>query len=162
MRAFINISSDLYQDHGGIIHGAWGLNVNIALGQPCYFSGQQTRIRCHCLLERRFDDCFTGMVRNYVYNSHAKFCRVPMEESPTNYDIPEPCQIWTGIWRSLGRGLQSPARRSSGRSNRSSTVEFPYLPPLQISAQSDGSNSGYLPMSGPIFGSVFCANTDTT
>ena len=91
-----------------------------------------------------------------------KFRRVPMEESPTIYDIPEPCQIWTGIWTSLGRGLQSPARRSFGRSNRSSAVEFPYLPPLQISARSDGSNSGNLPMSGPIFGSVFYANKDPT
>ena len=35
--AFININSDLYQDHGGIIHGARGLNVNIALGRPCCF-----------------------------------------------------------------------------------------------------------------------------
>ena len=32
-----NINSDLYQDHGGIIHGARGLNVNIALGRPCCF-----------------------------------------------------------------------------------------------------------------------------
>ena len=76
--------------------------------------------------------------------------------------IPEPCQIWTGIWTRVGRGLQSPSRRSFGRSNRSSAAEFPYLPPLQISARSDGSNSGNLPMSGPIFGSVFCANTDPT
>ena len=160
--AFFNINSDLYHDHRGVIHGARGLNVNIALGRPCCFYGQRTCIRRHHLLERRFDDCFSGIVRNYVYNSHAKFRRVPMEESPTIYDIPEPCQIWTGIWTSLGRGLQSPARRSFGRSNRSSTAEFPYLPPLQISARSDGSNSGNLPMSGPIFGSVFCANTDPT
>src|SRR4051812_40339351 len=32
-----NINSDLYQDHGGIIYGARGLNVNIALKRPCYF-----------------------------------------------------------------------------------------------------------------------------
>ena len=37
MRAFININSDLYQDHGGIIQGARGLNINIALGRPCCF-----------------------------------------------------------------------------------------------------------------------------
>ena len=36
--------------------------------------------------------------------------------------IPEPYQIWTGIWTSLGRGIQSLARRSFGRSNRSSTA----------------------------------------
>ena len=35
-----------------------------------------------------------------------------MEESPTIYNIPESCQIWTGIWTSFGRGLQSLARRS--------------------------------------------------
>ena len=104
-RAFININFDLYQDHGGIIHGARGLNVNIALGRPCCFSKQQTCIRCHHLLEHRFDDPFGGIVQNWVCNSHAKFRRVPMEESPTIYDIPEPCQIWTGIWTSLGRGL---------------------------------------------------------
>ena len=34
--AFININSDLYHDHRGVIHGARGLNVNIALGRPCY------------------------------------------------------------------------------------------------------------------------------
>ena len=39
-RAFININSDLYHDHGGITHGARGLNVNIALGRPCCFFGQ--------------------------------------------------------------------------------------------------------------------------
>ena len=118
MRAFINISSDLYQDHGGIIQGARGLNVNIALGRPCCFSGQRTCIRRHRVLERRFNDCFAGIVRNYVYNSHAKFRRVSMEESPTIYDIPEPCQIWTRIWMSLGRGVQLLARTSFGRSNR--------------------------------------------
>ena len=32
-----NINSDLYQDHGGIIYGARGLNVNIALKRPCCF-----------------------------------------------------------------------------------------------------------------------------
>ena len=74
----------------------------------------------------------------------------------------EPCQVRTGIGTSLGHGLQSPAQRFFGRSNRSSTAEFPYLPPLQISARSDGSNSGNLLMSGPIFGSVSCANTDPT
>ena len=37
MRDFININSNLYQDHGGIIHGARGLNFNIALGRPCCF-----------------------------------------------------------------------------------------------------------------------------
>ena len=57
---YININSDLYQGHGGIIHGARGLNVNIALGQPCCFSGQQTRIRRHCLLECCFNDRFGG------------------------------------------------------------------------------------------------------
>jgi hypothetical protein len=41
MRAFININSDLYQDHGGIIHGARGLNVNIALERPCCFSDSE-------------------------------------------------------------------------------------------------------------------------
>ena len=66
-----------------------------------------TCIRRRHLLERRFDDCFGGIVRNYVYNSHAKFCRVPMEESPTNYDIPEPCQIWMEIWTSLVCGLHA-------------------------------------------------------
>ena len=40
-RVFININSDLYQDHGGIIQGARGPNVNIALGRPCCFSGQE-------------------------------------------------------------------------------------------------------------------------
>ena len=64
MRAFINISSDLYQDQGGIIQGARGLNVNIALGQPCCFSGQQTCVRRHRLLEHRFDDPFGGIVQN--------------------------------------------------------------------------------------------------
>ena len=134
MRALININSDLYQDHGGIIQGARGLNDNISLGRPCCFSGQRTRIRRHRLLECWFDDCFGEIVRNYIYNSHAKFRRVPMEEFPTIYDIPEPCQIWSGIWTSLGRGLQSPARWSFGRSNYSSTEKFPYLLPLQISA----------------------------
>ena len=61
MRAFININSDLYQDHGGIIHGARGLNVNIALERPCCFSEQQSCIRCHHLLERRFDDPLRGI-----------------------------------------------------------------------------------------------------
>ena len=32
-----NINSDLYQDHGGIIYGARGLNINIALKRPCCF-----------------------------------------------------------------------------------------------------------------------------
>ena len=32
-----NINSGLYQDHGGIIYGARGLNVNIALKRPCCF-----------------------------------------------------------------------------------------------------------------------------
>src|SRR3954469_24377642 len=59
-----NINSDLYQDHGGIIHGARGLNVNIALKRPGCFSGQQTCIRCHRPLEHRFDDPFGGIVRN--------------------------------------------------------------------------------------------------
>ena len=36
-RASSNINSDLYQDHGGIIYGAQGLNVNIALMRPCCF-----------------------------------------------------------------------------------------------------------------------------
>ena len=45
MKAFINTNSDLYQDHGGVINGARGLNVNIALRRPCCFSGQQTCIR---------------------------------------------------------------------------------------------------------------------
>ena len=64
MRAFININSDLYQDHGGVIHGARGLNINIALGRPCCFSGQQTRIRRHRLLECRLNDYFGGIMRN--------------------------------------------------------------------------------------------------
>ena len=34
MRAFININSDLYQDNGGIIQGARGLNVNNHPGSP--------------------------------------------------------------------------------------------------------------------------------
>src|SRR3954469_7678490 len=59
-----NINSDLYQDHGGIIHGARGLNVNIALKRPCCLSGQRTRIFCHHLLEYRFDDRFGRIVRN--------------------------------------------------------------------------------------------------
>ena len=104
-RAFININSDLYQDHGGIIHGARGLNVNIALRRPCCFSEKRTCIGCHHLHEHRFDDSFSAIVRNWVYNNHAKFRRVPMEESPAIYDIPEPCQIWTRIWTSLGSGL---------------------------------------------------------
>ena len=29
-----------------------------------------------------------------------------MEESLAIHDIPEPCQIWMGIWMSLGRGVQ--------------------------------------------------------
>ena len=61
---YININSDLSQDHGGIIHGARGLNVNIALERPCCFSGQQTCIRRHRLLECRSNDCFRGIVRN--------------------------------------------------------------------------------------------------
>ena len=97
MRAFININSDLYQDHGGIVHGARGLNVNIALRRLCCFSGQRTRIRRHRLLECRFNDRVSGIVRNQVYNNPGKFRRVPMEESLVIYDIPEPCQIWTGI-----------------------------------------------------------------
>ena len=161
-RAFINTNSDLYQDHGGIIHGARGLNVNIALGRPCCFSGQRTHILRHRLLECRFNDRFGGIVQSRVYNNPRKFRRVPMEESPTIYDIPEPYQIWTGIWTSLGRGLQSLAGSSFGRSNRSSTVEFSYLPPLQILARSDGSNSGNLPISASLFRSVSCANTDPT
>ena len=40
-----------------------------------------------------------------------------MEESPTIYDIPEPCQIWTRIWTSLGHGVQLISRTSFGRSN---------------------------------------------
>jgi hypothetical protein len=40
-----------------------------------------------------------------------------MEESPAIYDIPDPCQIWTGIWTSLGRRVQRLARTSFGRSN---------------------------------------------
>ena len=63
-RAFININFDLYQDHGGIAHGAQGLNVNIALGRPYYFSGQRICIRFHHLLEHRFDDPFGGIVWN--------------------------------------------------------------------------------------------------
>ena len=71
--AFINITSDLYQDHGGIIHGARGLNVNIALRRPCCLSGHQICIRRHRLLERRFNDLFGGIVRNRVYNNPGKF-----------------------------------------------------------------------------------------
>ena len=112
-----NINSDLYQDHGGIIHGARGLNVNIALKRPCCFSGQRTCIRRHRLLKCRFNDRFIGIVRNRVYNNPEKCRRVLMEESSTIYDIPEPCQIWTGIWTSLGRGVQLLARTSFGRSN---------------------------------------------
>ena len=52
------------------------------------------------------------------YNNPEKFRRVPMEESLAIHDIPEPCQIWTGIWMSLGRGVQLLARMSFGRSNR--------------------------------------------
>ena len=63
-RASININSDPYQDNGEIIPGARGLNVNIALGRPCCFSQQQTCIRCHHLLEHRFDDSFGGIERN--------------------------------------------------------------------------------------------------
>ena len=117
-RAFININSDLYQDHGGIIHGARGLNVNIALKRPCCFSGQQTRICRHHLLEYRFDDRFGEIVRNCVYNNPGKFRRVPVEESLAIHGIPESCQIWTGIWMSLGRGVQLLARTSFERSNR--------------------------------------------
>ena len=118
MRTFININSDLYQDHGGIIQGARGLNFNIALGRPCCFSGQRTRICRHRLLECRFNDRFIGIVRNRVYNNPGKFRRVPMEESLAIHDILEPCQIWTGIWMSLGRGIQHLARMSFGGSNR--------------------------------------------
>ena len=114
MTAFININSDLYQDHGGIIQGARGLNVNIALGRPCCFSGQRTCIRRHRLLKCLFNDCFGGFVRNRVYNNPGKFRRVLMEESLTIYNIPEPCQIWT----SFGRGVRLLARTSFGRSNR--------------------------------------------
>ena len=64
MRAFININSDLDHDHIGIIHGAQGLNVNIALGRPCCFSGQQTRIRRHRLLECRLNHYFGGIMQN--------------------------------------------------------------------------------------------------
>ena len=117
MRAFNNINSDLYQDHGGIIHGARGLNVNIALGRLCYLSGQQTRIRHHRLLECCFNDRFSGILWNRVYNNPRKFRRVTMKESLAIHDIPEPCQIWTRIWTSLGRRVQLPARTSFGRSN---------------------------------------------
>ena len=72
MRAFININSDLYQDHAGVIHEAWGLNVNIALRRPCCFFGQQTCIRRHRLLECRLNDYFGGIMRNYVYNNPAE------------------------------------------------------------------------------------------
>jgi hypothetical protein len=118
MRAFININSDLYQDRGGIIHIARGLNFNIVLGRPCCFSIQRIRIRCCRFLECRFDDCFGGIVRNCVYNNPVKFRRIPMEESPAIYDIPDPCQVRTGIWTSLGRRVQRLARTSFGRSNR--------------------------------------------
>ena len=40
-----------------------------------------------------------------------------MEESLEIHDISEPCQIWTGIWMSLGRGVQLLALTSFGRSN---------------------------------------------
>ena len=85
-----------------------------------------------------------------------------MEESPAIYDIPEARRVRMGIWTSLGRGLQSLARRLFGRSNRSSSAEFPYLPRLKISARSDRSNFGNLPISASLFGSVFCANTNPT
>ena len=101
-------------------------------------------------------------MRNRVYNNPGKFRRVPMEESLSIYDIPEPCQIRTGIWMSLGCGLQSPARRSFGRSNRSLAAEFPYQPPLKISARSDRPNSGNLPTSASLFGFIFCARTNLT
>ena len=113
-----NINSDLYQDHGGIIYGARGLNVNIALKRPCCFSGQQTRICRHHLLEYRFEDRFGGIVRNCVYNNPVKFRRVQMEESLAIHGISEPCRIWMGIRTSLERGVQHIAQTSFGRSNR--------------------------------------------
>ena len=85
-----------------------------------------------------------------------------MEESLAIHDIPEPCQIWMGIWMSLGRGVQLLARTFFGRSNRLSAEEFLYLPPLKISARSDRPNSGNLPISASLFGSVFCAKTNPT
>ena len=113
-----NINSDLYQDHGGIIYGARGLNANIALKRLCCFSGQQTCVRRHRLLKCLFNDRFGGIVRNWVYNNPGKFRQVSMEESLAVHDIPEPCQIWMGIWMSLGRGVQLLAWSSFGRSNR--------------------------------------------
>ena len=86
-RASININSDPYHDHGEIILGGRGLNVNIALGRPRYFFGQRMRILRHRLLEYRFNDRFSGIVRNRVYNNPGKFRRAPMEESLTIYDI---------------------------------------------------------------------------
>ena len=85
-----------------------------------------------------------------------------MEESLPIHDISEPCQIWTGIWMSLGRGVQLLARTSFGRSNRWSAVEFLYLPPLKISARSDRPIFGNLPISALLFGSIFCAKTNPT
>ena len=83
-----------------------------------FSSEQQTCIRCHHLLEYRFDDRFGGIVRNWFYNNPGKFRRVPMKESLAIHDIPEPCQIWMGIWMSLGRGVQLLPWTSFGRSNR--------------------------------------------
>ena len=117
-RAFININSYLYQDHGGIIHGARGPNVNIALGRPCCFSRQQTCVRRHCLLKCLFNDRFGGVVRNLVYNNPGKFLEFRWRNLWQSMILPEPCQIWTGIWTSLGRGVQHLARTSFGRSNR--------------------------------------------
>jgi hypothetical protein len=61
-------------------------------------------------------------MRNQVYNNHAKFRRVPMEESLAISDIPEPYRIWTRILTSLECGVQLLARTSFGRSNRWSTA----------------------------------------
>ena len=57
------------------------------------FSVQQTCFRCHRLLRSRFDEPFGGIVRNRVYNNPVKFPRLPMEESPAIYHIPEACRV---------------------------------------------------------------------
>ena len=37
MRAFVNINSNLYQDHGGVIHGARGLKSTLPSGDRAVF-----------------------------------------------------------------------------------------------------------------------------
>ena len=89
MKAFINTNSDLYQDHGRVIHGARRLNVNIALRRPCCFSGQQTCIRRHRLLRWNYAELILQQpCKNFVEfrwgnpRSPVESGRIPIYRSP--------------------------------------------------------------------------------